>query len=417
MVWLVAAIFYAYEFFLRISPKVMVPELAQAFHVHATQIANLSAAYYFAYAIMQIPVGILLDRYGIQRLLTFAAILVTSGSLLFASTHNLAVADIGRVLMGIGSAFSFVGCLKLANNWFSSKHLAVVIGLTNMLGVFGALSAETPLAYSLALFGWRHTMVITGFFGAILAIFIRVVVRDDPTAYGCPPLHKAKSILPSVLNGIKRVLRSRQTWLAALYGSLMVAPISAFAELWDVTFFMQTAHFSRVKAASLSMMIFIGIAIGGPTLGWLSDKLGRRKPIMYVGNLGALLCLFCIIWFPIHSTSLLASLLFGFGYFTSNMLLIFAINSENHPSWATGAVIGFSNMIVILGGTIFQPFIGALLDHFNISITHAQSTAVSAKFRLILLVLPLCQLVAGLLLFWIRETYCHASDETKLAAA
>ena len=122
LVWLVAAIFYAYEFFLRISPKVMLPELAQAFNVHARQIADLSAAYYFAYACMQIPAGVLFDRYGIQKLLIAAAILVTAGSLLFASTSHLTLADLGRVLMGLGSAFSFIGCLKLASNCFPQNN-------------------------------------------------------------------------------------------------------------------------------------------------------------------------------------------------------------------------------------------------------------------------------------------------------
>lgn len=415
IIWLVAAIFYAYEFFLRISPKVMLPELAQAFNVHAQQIADLSAAYYFAYACMQIPAGVLFDRYGIQKLLIFAAIIVTSGSLLFAFTIHLPLADLGRILMGIGSAFSFIGCLKLASNWFSTKQLALVIGLTNMLGVIGALCAETPLAYSLALFGWRHTMLITGLFGLVLAIFIRLLIRDEPSEMGYSPLHTKPKIVPTLLKGIGIVIKSRQTWLNALYGSLMVAPISAFAELWDITFFMQADHFTRFKSASLSMMIFIGIAVGGPTLGWLSDKIGRRKPIMWLGNLGALLCLVCIIWLPIHSLALLIILLFGFGFFTSNMLLIFAINTENHPNWAAGAVIGFTNMIVIIGGTIFQPLMGALIDFFHISITNPQAHGNSITLRYILLLLPLCQLLAGLLLVFIRETYCHCPDSTELA--
>ena len=286
-----------------------------------------------------------------------------------------------------------------------------------MLGVVGALAAETPLAYSSAIFGWRHTMVITGLFGIVLAIFILLFIRDEPSAMGCNPLHTKPKFVPSLLKGIGKVIQSRQTWINALYGSLMVAPISAFAELWDITFFMQADHFTRYKSASLSMMIFIGIAVGGPTLGWLSDRIGRRKPIMWLGNLGTLLCLTSIIWLPIHSIALLILLLFGFGFFTSNMLLIFAINTEIHPNWATGAVIGFTNMIVIIGGTVFQPLMGALIDFFNISITGLQASGDNMTLRYILLLLPLCQLLAGILLIFIRETFCHYKDATELAAA
>ncbi len=409
VVWIVAASFYSYEFLIRVSPTVMVNDLMQRFAVNAEAIGALSAFYYYAYASLQIPVGALLDRYGIRQLLFFAALGVAVGSFLFASTNNFTVAELSRVLMGVGSAFSFVGCLKLAANWFPRRQFAFLVGLTNMLGMIGAMGAEAPLAYYFHRFGWHDTLLWMGIIGAVLALLIRLIIRDEPHFAGClPSCSKAELQSHSLWEGFFYIIRCPRNWLAALYGGLMVAPVSAFTELWSVPFFTQTHHFSKITAAGLSSLMFLGIAIGGPVHTFLSGKLHRRKPILWIGTLGALICLSLLLYTNVASLYLIELLLFLFGFFVSSMLLIFALNVECHADWANGVVIGFTNTFVMIGGTLFQPLVGFVLDRLWTGQTQDHVQVFSADAYRIALSLAVLSLVAALIVLkFIRETYCQ----------
>jgi sugar phosphate permease len=406
IIWAVAALFYAYEFFLRISPTVMVPNLMHAFKVDAATLGALSAFYYYAYASLQIPVGMMLDRFGIRRLLTIAAICVALGSFAFSHTHQLWVAEFGRILTGMGSAFAFISTVKLARNWFNHRWLAVVIGFTNTLGVMGAIAGEAPLAIVVNSIGWREALFVAGCIGALLALLITLIVRDSPETMGCPVEGRPedKAIMPNFWRGLSCVLRNPKTWLVAGFAGLMVAPISAFTELWSVPFLMQAHHVTRPEAALLATAMFVGIACGGPFHGWWSGRLGSRLPVLKLGALGALLSLAAVLYLTISSMVVLVALLFLFGFFTSSMLLCFAINSEDNPMWATGVVIGFTNMLVMAGGALFQPLVGHFLDVLaGASTTHLVSTFTTGEFRIALSVLPVCNVLALVAVYFIKE--------------
>lgn len=407
LIWVVAALFYGYEFFLRISPTVMVPDLMKAFNVDAATLGSLSAFYYYAYASMQIPVGMMLDKFGIRRLLTIAAICVAIGSFAFSHTQQLWVAELGRVLTGVGSAFAFIGTVKLVRNWFDHEWLAAVIGLTNTLGVLGAITGEGPLAAFVSHFGWRHALFVAGCVGAVLALLITLFIRDTPSAAGYSDTKQTTDAVNKheFWQGLVCVIKSPKTWLVAIFAGLMVAPISAFTELWSVPFLMQAHHISRTQAALLSTVMFIGIAVGGPGYGWLSGLLESRLPILKFGALGALLSLSAVLYLPMHSMVLLIVCLFIFGFSTSSMLLCFAINSENNPLWATGVTIGFTNMLVMAGGAVFQPLVGHFLDLLSgSSAGHIVTTFSVHQFRIALSVLPVCNVLALVVVHFIRDS-------------
>jgi MFS family permease len=173
-----------------------------------------------------------------------------------------------------------------------------------------------------------------------------------------------------------------------------------------VPFLMQAHHITRTSAALLSTVMFIGIAVGGPFHGWWSGRVGSRKLALRLGALGALICLSLVIYVPIASFTILIGLLFLFGFFTSTMLLCFAINSENNPLWATGVVIGFTNMLVMAGGSIFQPLVGVFLDMAAHSGPgHIVKYFTTGEFRLALSVLPLCNLMALAVVFFVKEKH------------
>ncbi|MCD6055316.1 MAG: hypothetical protein K0R12_278 [Gammaproteobacteria bacterium] len=413
VIWLVAAVFFAYELFLRLSPTVMVDELMEAFNVHARELGSLSAMYYYAYALMQIPVGILLDRFGPRILLTFASTLVAIGCLVFGTTHQLWVADIGRILMGIGSAFAFVGCLKLSAAWFPASRFAFVVGLTNTLGVLGAVSVAKPMAFMVQNLGWRDVILLMMFIGFGLALLNFLVVRNNPyyqqIASKQPRLPKGHELWTH----LKHIVSNKQTWLIALYGGLLVAPIAGFAELWCVPFLMKTYALTKPDAAGLTALIFVGIAVGGPLHGFLSNWIGRRRPIMLAGALGACMSLSTLIYLPeLLQPWMIPTSLFLLGFFSVTMLLCFALNSEIHPKEISGTVIAFTNMLVMLGGTLFQPLIGYLLDaHWKTVIKEGAYHYSIHDYQMAFVLLPICQLLGVVLLYFIRETYCHCCDD------
>jgi len=378
------------------------------FNVDAAVLGSLSAFYYYAYAVMQIPAGALVDRYGIRKLLIPSALLVALSIGAFSFTQDLWVAEIARILMGFGSAFAFIGCLKLAANWFPKQQFPILVGLTNTVGVIGALTAEAPLAISVAHYGWRHTMLATGAVGLIITFFIFLIVRDYPKY--CKP--HMQPIKRNLWKGLLHIIRFPQTWIVAIIGGLMVAPVSGFTELWSIPFLMKAHHMTRPEAAGLASLMFLGIAVGGPIHGVISRLLGRRKPELFISACLALICLSLVIYGAIDSLLLLGALLFGFGFFTSSMLLCFALNTESQPSWASGVTLAFTNMLVMLGGTISQPLIGFVLDLQTKNHGVSELSSLSCHdFRLALSILPASFVIAIIMIPFVKESYCNNASK------
>ena len=180
LILLLAAGFFFAEYFARVAPSVMVPDLMSSFKVNALSLGALSAFFYYAYVAMQLPVGTLMDRYGPRRLLSAMAGICGIACLLFAKTHSLWIADLARFLMGFSAAFAFVGALKIARTWFSPKRFGFLAGLTQALGMVGAAVGEGPVAVLVSNFGWRHSMEMIGLVLLLLAVLICLQAYDSP---------------------------------------------------------------------------------------------------------------------------------------------------------------------------------------------------------------------------------------------
>lgn len=401
LIWTFAALFYSYEFFLRISPNVMINDLMQAYHVTAVHVGSISAFYYYAYALMQLPVGLVIDRFGVRRPLFFAALLVSIGCLLFSMTNSVMLACLGRLFMGVGSAFAFVGCLKIGVAWLPKEKFSIVVGLTNMLGVLGAISGEAPLAAVVIGIGWRQSMLLASLLGLILAVAMWFFIRD----------HSSEKQLPDsnthLKQGLMVILKSSQTWLNALFAGLMVAPIATFAELWGVPFLQLDLQVSKPQAAALESLVFLGIACGGPFIGWLSGVTHRRLTWLFIGSLIAMTVLSCIIYVPMTNVLVTSVLLFLFGFASSSMLLSFALNTEMNPPRYSGFTIAFTNMIIMGGGAAFQPLAGWLLDlQGQVIFQHGTAVFSLPAYHKALIILPICHVLAFFVLFFIRDSHC-----------
>lgn len=402
-----AALFYCYEFFLRVAPGVMIPNLEQAFHVHAVQIGMMFAFYYYAYTPMQLVVGILMDRYGPRRLLTAAILACVLGSVLFVATDSLVMAEVGRLFIGFGSAFAFVGVLKLATVWLPPERFAMVSGLATMLGMLGAICGDVLLTDLVQNVGWQKSMYLAAGIGIVLAFAVWIVVRDSL------PGHNDRKGDPHQFRDMKHALKAFifvaadwRIWVNGAIGGLLFLPTTAFAATWGINYVHQVYGFSTEESGVAISMIFWGWAVGGPVAGWLSDKIKNRRLPISVGTTVAGVLLSLVIYFPDFPASLLFITLFVFGVFSSVQVIVFATACDYTLKKAAGTAIAFTNMIVMLGGVIFVPMIGWLLDWSATARGATGTTDYNAHdYRIALLLLSVGFVVTLILSFMMKETH------------
>ncbi|MDF1759497.1 MAG: MFS transporter [Coxiellaceae bacterium] len=395
IVWLLAVGFYAYEFLQRVSISVFLSQMLTDLQTNAARIGLLSSCYYYAYAIMQLPAGTLVDRYGPKKLVLTGLILVVIGTLWFSTINSVGAGAAARFLIGMGSAFAFVCTLQFIIIWFPQGRFAQLAGLTNFMGYIGATAGEVPLAMAVHKIGWRDTAFYTVFIGILLFILIAVIVKDKPVPHKLSPSCHHKQKIPSMFKGLQHVLGNARNWFNGAYCGLMVGPTSAFAALWGLKFLVTADHVSHKIAAGALSIIFFGVAVGSPLFGWLSDRINKRQIFLIFSAILGLICTALIIFINDMPVALLYTICFLFGFAQSAHVLTFAnAKDSNHRNYS-GTAISFVNMSLIIGGALLQPIIGILLDWVqnqdSVTLTNVYS---ASSFHIALAVIPLCQLAA-----------------------
>lgn len=408
VVWFVAAGFFFYKYLVQVSPSVMTADLMRTFEVNGAGLGNLSAFYFYAYLIMQIPVGMMLDKYSPRRLTTAAILLCSFGTLIFSHTNTLEGACITRALMGAGAAFAAVSCFKLAAVWFLPKRFALVSGLFMTAAMLGAVGGQMPLSMLVQHMGWRVALEIVGIIGIILGIIYFLVVRDKAT----PVENKLHPERLPVMHSLIYILKNKQAWLLSFYSGLAFAPVSVFGGLWGVPFLERAHGLSSTQAALATSVIFIGFAIGAPFLGWLSDYMGKRKPILIIGTLLALGCLTSVLYGSGISMIGIMILLGCFGFGASGFFTCFAMIRELFPLILVATVLGIMNTFDSVCEALFEPFVGALLDKtWDGTIVNGIHQFSLLGYHMALLVLPLSLVFALTTLIFIKETHCRTYEE------
>ncbi|STX44114.1 major facilitator family transporter [Legionella donaldsonii] len=419
--WLICglgAVYYSYEYFLRISPSVMEPALREHFNLSATGFGLLSAFYYYAYVPLQIPVGVLLDRYGPRLLITIACLICVVGTFIFAGTTVFWIAATGRFLVGFGSAFAFVGVLKLATIWLPENKLAMVSGLAAALGTIGAMIGDNLLGTLVINIGWRETVNLTAYFGIGLAIILWFGIRDKKS-------HQRRS---GTVENFKKsmidlgiIAKNRQIWINGMFGCLVYLPTTVFAELWGIPYLKHAHGLSQAGADFANSLLFLGFTIGAPLMGYLSDKLKRRKPPMLFGAAGAGIVMMIVLYMPGLTESHIGALMFLLGLLYSAQCIVFAVGRELSPNEAAGTAMAMTNMIVMLGAMFLQPLVGRLLDfslstHMTslplqeVSVDKLQQLYTADDYQFALSIIPIGIIIAAILTFFLKETYANADN-------
>lgn len=410
LVWGLAAAYFFSDYFARVSPGVMSRELQLAFSVSAAGLGGLSAFFYYPYVAMQLPVGLLVDRYSIRNLLAIMSLLTACGCAMFGLASNLWIASVARMLIGFSAAFAFVGALRLAAMWFPPAKLGLIAGLTQALGMLGAAVGEAPVSYLVASVGWRATMLLMVLIFVILAGLIFKFVFEKTTVRAKRPVKTENSL--GIIKSLKLTLANNQTKLAALYAGLIFAPTAVIGEFWGPAYLEYGHHIGTHAAAFANGLIFIGWGIGGPLFGWLSDRIERRKPLLYFSGIAGLMLMSLILFMPHFTLWQLYTLFFLYGLTNYGVSIAYAVVTEVSNKKVLGASIAFANMSSIIIGAIMQPLLGQLIDWHAGFASQDIANLHLLDFRFAFSILPFCSLLALVCAFFIKETYC--SQETAL---
>ena len=351
--WLTGALFFFYAWVLRVSPSVMVEELMRDFTVGGAAVGNLSALYFYGYAGMQIPVGLMIDRFGPRRLLTLSALVCGASCLLAAWSPTFEGVALGRFLIGASAAFSLVGAFAVAGQWFLPTQFALLGGLAMAAGMTGGVLGQAPVRLLVEAYGWRTTIAAMAVGGVAISRMAVAFIRDRARGTGG---------IASVLAGLGQVLGNPQTWLISLAGLGANGALLGFGGLWGVPF-MRAAHgFEPAKAAFVTSLLIAGWGCGAPLFGWLSDRIGRRRVPFLMGYAVCLPSFLTLVYGPplAHETAAALTFLTGFG--GSAQIVCFATVREVNPASLSGTAIGVVNAFVTGTGAVFQPMIGWLLD-------------------------------------------------------
>lgn len=404
--WFCAACFYFFQFILRTSPSVIANDLMRSLSLDGLALGVLVSYYYYGYSAMQIPSGLLLDRIGPRRPLTVACLLCLSGALIFSLFESVAALSFGRLMMGIGSAFGFISCVKIASQAFLRRRLSMYISLTMLLGTIGATSAGKPFAVLVDIMEWRSVHLILAGLSLVLAVSIWCIVPDGNQFSHHTNENEKAVTKETVIESISHILGNPQTWLYGAYGFMMYVPLAGFADLWGVPYLVEVYGVDRQTASGANSAIYIGLGLGGPLWSMYVAKVQSYKKGMVMGAYLTTLFVSLLLFIPNLSFNLCVILLFLIGASSTSQFISFAGVTEMNSEHRTGVASGIHNMLCMMSGVIMQPFLGYVLKSlWNGSYVCEVPHYTKQDFQTALLVLPVCVLIAALAIYFVKETY------------
>lgn len=360
LIWFGAVLFYLYVYVLRTSPSIMKEDLMTAFDITATGFSSLSSFALYSYALMQIPMGMMVDHYGTRRIVLASIFLCVSGVGLFASSEQLVFAYIGRFMMGAGSACAFLSVSKIINEWFPDSMKGIFMGLTATAGTIGAISGQGPLVSLIQQQGWRSSLLIIMGMGC-LVLFLNFIFL--------PRSHKGdKEVLPgeehSSFKKVMIVFKSGQAWIYALVAVGIYLSIAVVADLWGVSFLEEKFDIDKQSAANMIRYMYFGTALGCPLFAWIARMIGSVRKTILLGGLVMVGLLAYLIFVPNIPTWIANSIIFLIGICTGAEILCFIAATQIFEPAVAATMTGFLNGVVSLCAAMIQQNVGLVLDYF-----------------------------------------------------
>jgi len=367
-VLLVPPTIYLLSNFHRVAPAVVAADLMKAFSITAASLGTLAAIYPYVFAVMALIAGSLVETLGPRLTLTSGAAAMAAGTVLFGLAPVFGVAVVGRLLIGLGASVILIAWLSLAAAWYEPQRFATISGWTQTVGNLGALTASSPLALAVEAIGWRSTFVVVGAVTFLPALAALLLVRDRPEQAPGRPDPGPRRVAPAlgdVLSSIPAIFANSRSWPPVIAAAFVYATLISLLGLWGVPYLMQIYGLGRVAAANTLAWLAIGIVVGSPLIGWLSDRRLRLRKLPLAVSTG----LYAVCWLALVTTgdarwpaTLLAPLFLVMGLTASGLILVWACVREVNDPARVGIVIGFCNAPIFLAFAILQWLTGAILD-------------------------------------------------------
>lgn len=349
-VWVVASIFYAYQYILRVMPNIMLDDIMQQFNISATAFGQFSGIYYIGYSLLHLPVGIMLDRFGPRKVMSGCILLTVIGltPLLFASHWMYPI--MGRFLIGVGSSAAILGVFKVIRMTFSEERFPRMLSLSVTIGLIGAIYGGGPVSYMCETMGYQAVLQIFAAAGILLAGVTYWIVPDVKT-----------DTQGTVLSNIKEVLTNGKVVWSCLFAGLMVGPLEGFADVWGTAFIKQVYGYEGTLAASLPSMIFIGMCFGAPVLSYIADKIGNYLLTIAIAGGIMALCFTTMLVFKVSPTVLTIIFVVIGICCAYQILAIYKVSTYVRENVA-GLATAVANMIIMTFGYAFHSIMGGVIN-------------------------------------------------------
>ena len=391
--WLLVLLYYFYQYALRSAPSVMIPQLSETFGLNALGVASIVGLFYYGYSPFSLITGVSLDRLGLKKVIPIGAFAVGIGAILFV-TGGHTVASIGRFLQGAGGAVPLVGAVYIVSKYFPASKAATLIGAAQMFGMAGGFAGQFAVGPMIGNgFPWQRFWIVMGIAGLALGIILYLFLPKEE-----------KQVLPdnyfkSTLSAFKMVFKNPQSILCGFIAALIFIPTTIFDMVWGVRFLQEGYGFEYEAAVLRAASVPFGWIIGCPLLGYISDRTGRRKPVIIGGSVVLLLCLIWTLFgsagvFPHFSIGLLIGIASGAG------MIPYTVIKEANPPQFSGTATGVANFI----NFTFSALLGQVIGWLLVRVSHGTEQFLLKDFRMTFVPLLFGVGLAIIMTFFLKET-------------
>jgi len=396
-----ASLFFFYEFIQGNMFASIADNIMQDFGIQVDKMAYLSSIYYLSNVVFLFVAGMLLDHLSTKKTMIVAMSLCVVSTFLLAHTESFYLALLCRFVTGIGSAFCFLGPIRIASRWFPPAKMAMVAGCIVTMAMTGGMLAQYPLTKLVLNFGWRQSLVYVGWLGVVMLVAMMFWIKDRPESA------VVKRERPNLWSVAKKAYLNRQNLRAAFYTSLMNMSVAVFGAMLGSLYLIQRLDVSKEEAALVNSMLFFGAIIGGPLIGWISDKIGLRVLPMKLGAAASLLTILGIMYLPV-SLTMMAVLFFLLGFFTATQVISYAFVAESSPPEMTATAVSIISILTQGGYIVYQNLFSRVLVSVG-SMHMVDRTPVYSleSYQTAALIFPVGIILALILIFRLKETYCH----------
>ena len=419
LIFLVIGVGYLLVFFHRVAPAVVAIDMMSDLNAGAVLIGFLASGYFYPYAIMQLPTGILSDTWGARKTITLFFLIASIGSVVLGLSMSITSAIIGRVLVGFGVSTLYVCALKIYSQWYREDEFATMTGFLIAIGGIGLLISTVPLAIMSNLVGWRIPFILTGGITLVIGLLVWIFVRNSPVDIGMPPVvnnnssnphdplsvtknNQPKSQKVSIIDNSFKILRLKYFWPVSIWIFCTMGIYLAFSGLWGGPYLIQIYKMTKVEASRVLSMIAIGMIFGGPIIGFFSDKVLKRRKIVVNVSSGILLATMIFLFsftsnIPIFGLYLIC---LGIGIFSVGTVSVgYALVKDLFPIEIAGTATGIANFFPFLMGALYQPLMGYILE-LNGKVGDSYTTI---GYHNAFLVLLISSIIACIASFFIKE--------------